>query len=79
MRRRAVEAAHELVRHVDRMAADWAEMAPREGMSAEEHERQRQLRNRELWAPLHVKADRLADLLPSRRSWLHRALDRLRA
>lgn len=78
MRGQAAEAARDLIRHIDRMAENWAEMAPREGMSAEEYERQRQLRNRELWAPLHVKADRLAGLLPSRRSWFGHVMERLR-
>lgn len=48
-------AARDLVRHIDRMADNWAEMGATESG--------REARNRELWAPLHTKADRLAGLL----------------
>lgn len=51
-----VEAASDLVEHVARMLDGWAEMGPGEQ------------RNRELWAPLHMKADALRDLIPGQES-----------
>lgn len=58
-----VGAARDLVGHTDRMLNDWAEMRPREGMSAEKHEQATALRARVLWAPLHSKADTLRQAL----------------
>lgn len=70
-----VDAAWDLVGHIDRMADQWAAMGPSENMSAEEHERAVAARNLELWDPLHHKARVLDEALTGRSLWLASAYD----